>query len=202
MLELKDQLRIIREKRGLSQSDLARRAGVKPQTIQSIESGKTRKPTNIVAIAAALSVTAEDLMSGKAQDGARNGHPRLTPIIGVVRAGAQSIDYSQGQGNLGEVEPPAMATQSTVALEVRGESMGGRVEEGDIVFYDERREPVTPDLYGRLCIVGASDGRVMLKKIKPGSRPGRFHLISYADEPEFDVPVDWAARVTNIRPRQ
>ena len=42
----------------------------------------------------------------------------------------------------------------------------------------------------------------MLKKIKPGSRPGRYHLISYAADPEFDVPVSWAARVTNIRPRQ
>lgn len=197
-LPLKDQLRIFRENRGWSQSELARRAGVKPQTIQSIEAGRTLKPYNIVAIAEALSTTAEMLMAGEQG----NGRPQCTPIIGVVRAGVQSIDYSQGQGNLGEVEPPAMATDSTVALEVRGDSMGGRVEDGDIVFYDERREPVTPDLYDRLCVIGASDGRVMLKKLKPGSRPGRFHLISYASDPEFDVPVDWAARVTNIRPRQ
>jgi DNA-binding XRE family transcriptional regulator len=200
MHELKDRVRIAREKLELSQSELARRASVKPQTIQSIEAGKTRKPANIVAIAVALETTAEFLMAGKGKG--QDGHNRVTtPVIGIVHAGSAAVDYSIHEGQLGEVERPSMATHSTVALEVRGESMGGRVEDGDIVFYDERREPVTSDLYGKLCIVGATDGRVMLKKIKPGSRPGRFHLISYAADPEFDVPVDWAARVTSIRPK-
>lgn len=198
---LKDRLIIARERLEISQSELARRVGVTPQTIQAIEAGKTKKPANIVAIAEAVGETAEYLMDGTSGKGG-NSHPKETPIIGVVQAGTAAIDYSVGDGQtLGEVERPAMATHSTVALEVRGDSMGGRVEEGDIVFYDERREPVTPDLYGKLCIVGATDGRVMLKKIKPGSRPGRFHLISYATDPEFDVPVDWAAKVTSIRPR-
>lgn len=197
MEELKDRLRIVRESRGWSQSELARRSGVKAQTIQAIEIGKTRKPSNIVAISDALGVRAEYLMGAKG-----NGQRQMTPIIGVVQAGTYSIDYSVGEGTpLGEVERPAMATHSTVALEVRGDSMGGRVEDGDIIFYDERREPVTPDLYGKLCVIGATDGRVMLKRLKPGSRPGRYHLISYAADPEFDVPVDWAAKVTSIRPR-
>lgn len=201
MLELKDKLRETREARGWSQSELARRSGVKPQTIQSIEAGKTRKPANIVKIAEALSVTAEFLMNPDEDRSTDGRDKRTTPIIGVVQAGTAAIDYSVGQGELGEVERPPMATFNTVALEVRGESMGGRIEHGDVVYYDERREPVTPDLFGRLCIVGASDGRVMLKKLQPGSRPGRFHLISYSADPEFDVPVDWAARVTLIKPR-
>ena len=197
MAELKDRLRIARKERGLTQSDVARLAGVTPQAIQAIEAGKVRKPANILAIAAAVGVPAQNLMDGKS-----NGHSKMTPIIGVVQAGTYSIDYSVGEGTpLGEVDRPAMATHSTVALEVRGDSMGGRVEDGDIIFYDERREPVTPDLYGKLCVIGATDGRVMLKRLKPGSRPGRFHLISYAADPEFDVPVDWAAKVTSIRPR-
>lgn len=201
MLELKDKLRDARQAKGWSQSELARKAGVKPQTIQSIESGKTRQPANIVKIAEALSVTAEFLMSPNDNPSGNGPDKRTTPIIGVVQAGTAAIDYSVGQGELGEVDRPAMATFNTVALEVRGESMGGRIEHGDIVYYDERREPVTPDLFGRLCIVGATDGRVMLKKLQNGSRPGRFHLISYSADPEFDVPVDWAARVTLIKPR-
>jgi transcriptional regulator with XRE-family HTH domain len=201
MMELKDKVRERREAKGWSQSELARRVGVKPQTIQSIEAGKTQKPANIVKIAEALSVTAEFLMSPE-NGGAGDGHNQsTTPVIGVVQAGTAAIDYSIGQGELGEVERPPMATFNTVALEVRGDSMGGRIEHGDVVYYDERREPVTADLFGRLCIVGASDGRVMLKKLQPGSRPGRFHLISYSADPEFDVPVDWAAKVTMIKPR-
>jgi hypothetical protein len=79
--------------------------------------------------------------------------------------------------------------------------MGGRIEDGDLVFYDDRRQPVTPDLLGKVCVIGRSDGRVVIKKLAAGSRPGHFHLISYNAAPEFDVAVEWAAKVTSIRPK-
>lgn len=194
MLELKDRLKIARAAKGLGQSELARRVGVTPQAIQAIESGKVQKPTNIVGIAAVLGVDPAYLL------GDVPGIPGRTPIVGIARAGTDQIDYSLGQGELGDTEPPEMASETTVALEVRGSSMGGRIEDGDLVFYDDRREPVTQDLYGKVCVVGCRDGRVVIKRLKQGSRPGLFHLLSYSADPEFDVPVDWAAKVTSIRP--
>lgn len=204
MSTLADRLRRAREDKGLSQSELARRVGIKAQAIQAIEAGKVQKPRHINEIARALGVDADELTSdGTATHSQRSAgaQPGTVPIVGIARAGLEAIDYSAGQGELGEVEAPAGATDKTVAVEVRGASMGGRVEEGDLVFYDDRREPVTEDLMGRLCIVGCADGRVLIKRIRPGSQQGLFHLISYTEEPEFDVPVMWAARVTNIRPR-
>lgn len=54
-----------REQAGLSQSSLARRVGIKPQAIQSIEAGHVRRPRNIVEIASVLGVTPEWLLLGK-----------------------------------------------------------------------------------------------------------------------------------------
>jgi transcriptional regulator with XRE-family HTH domain len=195
MLGLADRVKIARTAKGWSQSQLAREVGIKPQAIQAIEAGKVRQPQNIVGIARALGVEAAYLLSGTGPGVQR------TKIVGVALAGVEQIDYSIGQDGLGDTEPPEMATEHTVALEVRGNSMGGRIEDGDLVFYDERREPVTADLLGRVCVIGCSDGRVMIKKLQKGSRPGHFHLISYSADPEFDVSVDWAAKVTSIRPR-
>lgn len=194
-MELKDRVKAARQKAGLSQSELARRIGVKPQAIQAIESGRVRRTKYLLAIARATDVSPEYLAGETVNQNFR------TQIIGIARAGSEDILYSVDQENLGDTEPPEMATDKTVALEVRGSSMGGRIEDGDLVFYEDRREPVTPDLYGKVCVVGCSDGRVLIKRIKAGSRPGFFHLLSYSADPEFDVAVDWAARVTSIRPK-
>jgi transcriptional regulator with XRE-family HTH domain len=194
-MELKDRVKIARQNAGLSQSELARRIGIAPQAIQAIESGRVRQTKHILAMSRELDVSPEYLSGETVNLNFR------TPIIGIARAGTEDILYEVGQSNLGDTEPPEMSTDKTVALEVRGSSMGGRIEDGDLVFYEDRREPVTPDLYGKVCVIGCSDGRVLIKRIKAGSRPGLFHLVSYSAEPEFDVAVDWAARVTSIRPK-
>lgn len=194
-MDLKDRVKTARVGAGLSQSELARRIGVAPQAIQAIESGRVRQTKHILAMSRELDVSPEYLSGETVNQNFR------TPIIGIARAGTDDILYTVDQANLGDTEPPEMSTDKTVALEVRGSSMGGRIEDGDLVFYEDRREPVTPDLYGKVCVIGCSDGRVLIKRIKAGSRPGLFHLLSYSAEPEFDVAVDWAARVTSIRPK-
>jgi len=195
MADLAKRLREARETRGWSQGDLARRVGIKPQTIQAIEAGKTKKPQNLTAIARALSINPEFLLDGI------KGESGMVPIVGIALAGSGAVDFSEGQGNLGQVEAPEMSTEHTVALEIRGDSMGGRIEDGDTVFYDDRRQPVTSDLLGRVCVIGRADGRIVIKKLMAGSKPGHFHLISYNAPPDFDVEVEWAAKVTSIRPR-
>jgi transcriptional regulator with XRE-family HTH domain len=196
MPELKDAVRAARIRRGWSQGELARAVGVTPQAIQAIEAGRVKKPQNLTAIARKLGVNPEHLLNGS-----ESSISALVDIVGIARAGSGEIDYSSSQGVLGQVEAPEMATERTVALEVRGDSMGGRIEDGDLVFYDDRREPVTPDLLGRVCVICRADDTVAVKKLMAGSKPGHFHLISYSAPPEFDVPVKWAAKVTSIRPK-
>lgn len=56
-----------RKEIGLTQAQLAEKAGVTPQTISTCETGsKALKPWNIVKICGALDVSADNLLCGKA----------------------------------------------------------------------------------------------------------------------------------------
>lgn len=58
-----------RKELGLTQAQLAEKAGVTPQTISTCETGsKALKPWNIVKICGALDVSADNLLCGKASD--------------------------------------------------------------------------------------------------------------------------------------
>lgn len=79
--------------------------------------------------------------------------------------------------------------------------MRGAAEDGWLLYYDERRDPPPEYVDPRaLYVCGLYDGRVVVKKLRVGSKQNHYHLISTSGEPEFDVPVDWAARVTWIKP--
>lgn len=118
-------------------------------------------------------------------------------LVGYVGAGAEAF-FEAGQ--LGDVEPPITA-DTTVAVEIRGTSLGKAFDRW-IVFYDDVRRPVTSDLTGRLCIVGLSDGRTMIKIPHfSKTKKGLFHLFSNEGDPILDVEIDWAARVKMIAPK-
>ena len=57
-------IRELRQKKGWTQTELARRAGVKQGVLSCIESGRTKNPRSdtLAAIAAALGVSVEQLM--------------------------------------------------------------------------------------------------------------------------------------------
>lgn len=121
------------------------------------------------------------------------------PVVGYVGAGG-AILYEEGQGPFGEAPmPPGGARQETVAVVVRGDSMAGQLEDGWTVYYDDRRDPPTDDLLGKLCVLGLQDGRVLIKRLVRGRDRGHFDLYSAAGGVLLDQLVTWAARVTWIR---
>lgn len=125
--------------------------------------------------------------------------PQGVPLIGYVSAGAQAVMIPLPAGELDRVPRPPGASEKTVALEIRGDSLGA-VFDRWLVFYDDIRSPVTPDLIGKLCVVGLPDGRVLVKKIRVG-RNGAFDLLSNTEEPIAGVEIHWAAAVKNMGPR-
>lgn len=121
------------------------------------------------------------------------------PIVGLAGAGPRGgIDFTYGQGELGEAPDIAGSGESTVAVEVRGDSMRGVADDGWLIYYDDRRNPPTPDLFGQLCIVGIHDGPTLVKYLHPTREPGLFNLESIAAPLMQDVPVEWAAAVVAI----
>ena len=121
-------------------------------------------------------------------------------MVGYAGAGGEIHDYVLPEASLDEVEAPIDATDRTLAIEKRGPSLGGIFDRW-YAFFDDVRAPVTPDLIGHLCIVGLPDDRVLIKKLIGGRHEGVYRLISEREDPIEDVPIAWAARVTQMTPR-
>lgn len=125
---------------------------------------------------------------------------QTVPVVGYVGAGATAVLFADGQGPFGEAPAPVDSSSSTVAVEIRGDSLGSFFNQW-LVYYDDVRTPVTPDLVGALCVVGLADGRILVKKIQKSREPGLYHLLSQTEDPILDAEVVWAARVKTMTPR-
>ena len=79
--------------------------------------------------------------------------------------------------------------------------MPGYAEDNWLVYYDDRRDGMASDLLGELCVVGLTSGRVLVKKVYPGTIAGRYNLISTAYEDILNAEIEWAAKVDWIKPR-
>ncbi len=182
----------------MSQIALGDAVGAAQTTISSWERGRT-EPTreDVQRIAEALRLSAGELELEFGPEGSG----RTVPLVGYVGAGAEAHYYATGDNGLGEVDAPEGATESTVAAEIRGTSLGPAFDRW-LVFYDEVHSPVTPALHGQLCVVGLPTDQVLVKIIRAAGDTGRYHLISNgADETLFDREVIWAARVKTMRPQ-
>ena len=128
-----------------------------------------------------------------------DGAQDLVPVVGDVGAGAETHLYREGQGPFDWVPAPRDARPRTVAVRVRGTSMAGLIDDGSLLFYDDRHEPPTADMNGLLSVIGLADGRVVVKKLYKGGKRGRWNLHSTNESPILDVQVEWAAKVTSVR---
>ena len=123
---------------------------------------------------------------------------RSVPIVGIVQAGGEA--HYHEPSDLGRAKPIFGSGPNTVAVEIQGNSLGADFD-GWIAYYDELHNPPSTALYGQLCVVGLTDGRKVVKTLRPTRRKRFFHLSSSNSETIFDVEVEWAARVIDIKPR-
>lgn len=186
--------RAIMAETGENQAQLATRLKVSQPSVSRWASGKPPELHHAVLIES----EAMRLGVGNLK---RSRNMTSVPIVGYVGAGG-AIIYENSQGPFGEAEmPPKNAGPTLVAVIVRGDSMAGVLEDGWTVYYDDRRDPPEEELYGRLCIVGLADGRVLIKRLYPGRKPHRFDLHSANAPALMDEKVTWAAKVTWIQPK-
>lgn len=182
-----------RKKAKLSQTALAKLAGVSQQAIAEIERNAVHTSKSIHKIAAALNVSANYL---DPEIPASSNGKTLVPVVGYVGAGAEIItidDHSKGAG-LEEVEaPPNANSGSVVALRVRGSSMVPAYKDGDLIFYDQRADGDIGHLVGKDCVIHLQDGRTFLKELRRTN--GTFWLHSHNAEPILGPEIVWAARV-------
>lgn len=194
-------------------ADGASRAANKPDAIRNLRRAvKNNQRSGIstdtlAALAPVLETTPAWLVSGvedlRSEDVAASlDRPlgRTVKLKGYVGAGAEAHFYALADEDFEEVEAPLDATDQTIAVEIKGKSWGPQMD-GWLVFYDDIRSPITEDMFGKTCVVGLADDRILLKTIKR-ERDGSFTLLSNSNEPPIkDAEIEWAAKVINMRPR-
>ncbi|HET7254006.1 MAG: XRE family transcriptional regulator [Xanthobacteraceae bacterium] len=198
-------MRIAREKRFKSARAAGKAMGIAVSTYGAHEraeapGGRDYGPNEALRYGRFFGVTPEWLLTGRKpfpSDEPEQPPARKVRVVGYVGAGAEAHLYAVAQGDLDEVDPPPGLTEDTVAVEIRGDSLGAFFNRW-LVFYDDVRRPVTPDLIGELCIVGLEDGRILIKQIQRSKTEGLFNLISSTEKPIADVAIEWAARVNSI----
>ncbi len=180
-----------------TRSGLAMALGRSPSAITDLLNGSRRLRAEEIAIVAEyLGVEPPRLVGG-----GRPQHPLgRVPLVGYVGAGAIAHFYADAQGPFDEVEAPDSASPSTVAVQIRGHSLGALFDNW-LVFYDDVQEQPDDRLVGRMCVCRLTDGRVLVKGLKRSQVPGLWTLLSNTEPPIYDVALDWAAIVREMRPR-
>lgn len=116
-------------------------------------------------------------------------------VVGYIGAGAEvhAIDDHEKGAGLDVVQVDFPVRHGTVGVIVRGDSMMPMFEDGDLVGY--LRDAAGPEqLIGKICVVKVTDGPTYIKRLKRGSEPGLYTLVSANARDIEDVALDWAAR--------
>lgn len=185
-------LRRLREAKGWTHEQAGEALGMSRSGYMKIERSERKLDQFLLAKAAdAHNVTWADILDT----------PQMAQVIGYVGAGSEAHYYDMGQGPFDEVPMPIGGTSDTVAVEIRGDSLGSGFN-GWLAYYDDVQHPPTHDLLKRLCVVGIDDGRILVKWLMRGAQPGLWNLFSQSEGIIENVQVNWAARVISLNPKR
>lgn len=185
-------LKRLRTERELSQTELADRMNTTRNQIAKLESG-ARRLSDVWISRAAVAL--------RVDPGALVADSMLVDVVGYVGAGSMITYYGEDEGSLETVDRPPGASDETVAVRVKGDSMPGVAEDRWILYYDKRVRSVPDEWVNQLCVVWLPNERVYVKKVYRGRDPGTFDLISTGHyEPMRDEEVEWSAKVQWIKP--
>ena len=136
---------------GMTQAQLGLIAGLAQNSIHNIESGETKRPRKIDALAQALNCTPEYLLFGigEIQSDAKNINNNVAPgptikatapLISWVQAGAWSEISEIKEYDAERFMCPVNCSDLTFVLKVQGISMEPKFNEGDLIFVDPEAE--------------------------------------------------------------
>lgn len=206
MSERHDRLRQARIAAGFkTQAEAVRRFGWNPNTYKSNENGNAPFGYDQAKeYARAYKVEPVWLYDAAGPMRANDG----TPIIGRVGADpAGRVLRLFGQESHDLAPLPTGGTSDSVALEVDGHSMRGFADDGALVYFESQATPPTEDMIGEVVVVQVARGTdptddedILVKRLQRGSAPGLYDLESIVGPVLKDVPLRWAAEITQIIP--
>lgn len=199
MKMLAQRIRAIRAAAGLTQTEFAEALSTTQSTVTRWERGSIPSGEMLQAIASFANTTVERLMGTDDLAAVPGG---TIPVVGFVGAGSAVFpydDFPKGDG-LDHVERPPFVKGQVVAVEVRGDSLLPVAEDGWRLVYAGEQTLEESQIVNKLCVVKLMDGRMLVKRVTRGSKPGRYHLLSTNAPMIEDAEVEWASQVKAIIP--
>ncbi len=192
-------VRAILNQRQITQTQLAKELGVSQATLSKWLSGQhPPSAEDYIKVQQMHEQLAKPPLKPRGRVSA--GKARRVPIVGHVGAGG-NFNFGLGHGITDEdTDAPEGSSDKTVAVEIRGDSLGPMFN-GWLAFYDDRHDPPTEELLGKMCIVGTADGRILIKMLRRAKMRRRFDLVAQFGSLEENVEVTWAAPVIGLRAR-
>lgn len=130
-------------------------------------------------------------------------HPELgekrgqIPVIGYVGGG--DLVHRLSEEVVDWVDLPDNISSSDVqAYEVRGSALAPRYDDRDLLFVDTLQDTDPRELLEEECVCELDDGRLLLRRILPGTQPDLFTLIGCSGLTLIDAAVVRAWRVAYI----
>jgi repressor LexA len=179
--QLGRRLKAARMRLGLTQTELAERAGVKQNSISEIERGRRRPSrTTLRALSVALDVPEGVLVGeGADHDAPQRLDTRELPLLGSIPAGAPA----QSQEQL-EFFPVLrhLWGEDRYCLKLSYESMEPTLKPGDIILVHYRPDVNPEHVQGRVCAC-LVNGEPTLKRVSVEYRRDRKLIILRGDNP-------------------
>lgn len=197
--EVLARIKVRLQKRGLTETEASRNAGLPIDALRNLRRSRTKSRSpqgsikTLAAVAPILGTSLQWLTDGT---GAEEGGTFRITISGCIAANG-AVLFPPESGGI-TVDAPAWANKSTIAVVAVDGGMGPLFD-GWIVFFQNDRTPPTPELIGKLCVVGLPDGAILLRRLEQAAGGG-YHLLSQASAPMLDQQVEWATAVMEIRP--
>nr|WP_195282578.1 S24 family peptidase [Harryflintia acetispora] len=200
-MELQDLIRTRRTQLGKTLEEIGKAVGVSKATVQRWESGeiKNLRRDRIARLAAALEVTPESIVMDQPVEGAHTGIK--IPVLGYVRAGIP-IEAVQEILDYEEITPEMAAQGEHFALQVTGNSMEPRFQEGDVVIV--RRQPDVDDGNIAVVLVDGNDATVKtVRKHKNGislvAMNPSYTPMFFTNDEILELPVSIIGKVVELR---
>ncbi|MGY2051711.1 helix-turn-helix domain-containing protein [Methylobacterium sp. JK268] len=186
-------LKELRRKRGWTMEVAADAMGLSTKGYEKIERGERRLTADRIARAAEIfQVSAIEII----------GDRNPIKIIGEIKKGGIVKRFSGSRELFEDAPRPEDASQGTVALIVTEDgAMPAVAEENWLVYHDEEHAEVPEEWIGSLCVVSGRDGMMRIGRVFHGGRPGTYDLFTVGHDIVRGIDVEWAAKVTWLKPR-
>ena len=187
----------LRNKKGLTQAQLARLCSVHQTAVSQWEKGRTDPDKESLKILSEVFGVPVDTIMGLSS----GDNKVIIPVLGYVRAGVpieaveEILDYE-------EISPQLAATGEFFALKIRGNSMEPRICENDVFIVRKQSDVDSGDV--AVVLVNSMDATVK-KVVKKGTSLSlvpfntNYDVMIYTAEEVSRLPVSIIGKVVELR---